>query len=83
MEHAIGMIETKGLTGAIEAAVDDAIAAGALAYYVAIDSNSNWHPDWIKGVKNHVRAALAELKVGRMVSVAKTRTYGCSVKYVN
>jgi hypothetical protein len=58
-------------------------AAGALAYYVAIDSNSNGHPDSIKGVKNHVRAALAELKVGRVVSVAKTRTYGCSVKYVN
>lgn len=58
-------------------------ARGNLAYYGAIDSNSNWHPDSIKGAKNHVRAALADLKAGRNVEVSKTRAYGCSVKYAN
>ena len=58
-------------------------AGGALAYYGAIDSDSNWHPDSIKGARNHVQAALAELKAGKKVSVAKTRADGCSVKYAN
>ena len=58
-------------------------ADGTLAYYGAIDSDSNWHPDSIKGARNHVRAALADLKAGRPVEVAKTRAYGCSVKYGN
>lgn len=56
---------------------------GRVAYYGAIDDNSNWHPDSIKGARNHVRLALADLKAGRAVSVAKTRAYGCSVKYMN
>jgi len=56
---------------------------GTLAYYGAIDDDSNWHPDSIKGAKNHVRAALADLKAGRAVSVAKTRAYGRSVKYTD
>jgi peroxiredoxin len=46
---------------------------GTLAFYGAIDDDSNWHPDSIKGAKNHARA----------VSVAKTRAYGYSVKYMN
>lgn len=56
---------------------------GLLAYYGAIDDNSNWHPDSVKGAKNHVRSALAELKAGRAVSIAKTRAYGCSIKYTD
>ena len=56
---------------------------GTLAYYGAIDDDSNWHPDSIKGAKNHARAALADLKAGHAVSVAKTRAYSCSVKYMN
>ena len=56
-------------------------AKGMLAYYGAIDSASNWHPYSIKGARNHVRAALAEMKAGRSVEVSKTRAYGCSVKY--
>lgn len=56
---------------------------GQLAYYGAIDDNSNWHPDSIKGARNHVRTALADIKAGRAVSVAKTRAYGCSIKYMN
>ena len=55
-------------------------AKGMLAYYGAIDDDSNWHPDSIRGAKNHVRAALADLKAGRAVNVARTRAYGCSVK---
>ena len=58
-------------------------ARGQLAYYGAIDDNSNWHPDSIKEAKNHVHTALADLKAGRAVSVAKTRAYGCSIKYKN
>lgn len=58
-------------------------AKGQLAYYGAIDDNSNWHSESIKGAKNHVRTALADLKAGRAVSVAKTRAYGCSIKYGN
>jgi hypothetical protein len=54
-----------------------------LAYYGAIDDNSNWYPDSIKEAKNHVRTALADLKAGHAVSVAKTRAYGCSIKYKN
>lgn len=33
------------------------------------------------GVRNHVLAALSELKAGKPVSVATTRAFGCSVKY--
>lgn len=57
--------------------------AGQLAYYGAIDNNPNWHPDSIKGARNHVRMALADIRAGRAVSVAKTRAYGCSIKYMN
>ena len=56
-------------------------AKGMLTYYGAIDSDSNWHPDSIKGARNHVRAALADMNAGRSVEVSKTRVYGCSVKY--
>ena len=52
-----------------------------LAYHGAIDSDSNWHPDSIKGARNHVRAVLADMIAGRSVEVSKTRAYGCSVKY--
>jgi hypothetical protein len=58
-------------------------AAGTLAYYGAIDSDSDWHPDSIKGAKNYVRAALADMKAGRAVAVSQTRAYGCTVKYAD
>ena len=58
-------------------------AGGQLACYGAIDDNSSWHPDSIKEARNHVHTALADLKAGRAVSVAKTRAYGCSIKYKN
>ncbi len=56
---------------------------GQLAYYGSINDNSNWYPDSTKEAKNHVRTALADLKAGHAVSVAKTRAYGCSIKYKN
>ena len=31
--------------------------------------------------RNHVLAALAELKAGKAVSVPTSRPYGCNVKY--
>ncbi len=56
---------------------------GTLAYYGAIDSDSNWHPSSVEGATNYVRAALSDLKAGRDVQVAKTRGYGCSIKYAD
>jgi peroxiredoxin len=58
-------------------------AQGTLAYYGAIDSDSDWHPDSVRGARNYVRAALADLKAGRAVAVAETRAYGCTVKYAD
>lgn len=58
-------------------------AGGTLAYYGAIDSDSNWHPDSVAGATNYVKAALADMKAGRAVAVSQTRAYGCSVKYAD
>ncbi len=57
--------------------------AGTLVYYGAIDSDSDWHPESVKGATNYVRAALADLKAGRAVAITRTRAYGCSVKYAD
>jgi peroxiredoxin len=46
--------------------------AGLVQYQGAIDDQRN---------KNYVRAALADMKAGRPVAVAATKSYGCSVKY--
>lgn len=54
---------------------------GTLVYAGAIDSTPGVKQDEIKGAKNYVAAALAELKAGKPVSVASTQAYGCSVKY--
>lgn len=58
-------------------------AAGTLVYAGAIDDRPTPNPADIEGARNHVLAALAELKAGRPVSVATSRPYGCSVKYGN
>ena len=57
--------------------------AGSLVYAGAIDDRPTANPDDIPGARNHVLAALAELKAGRPVSVASSRPYGCSVKYAS
>ena len=55
--------------------------AGRLAYMGGIDDQPYWDPASLKGAKNYVAAALADLKAGRPVAEPVTRPYGCSVKY--
>ena len=55
--------------------------AGTLVYAGGIDNKPSPNPADIKGARNHVLAALAELKSGKTVSVVTSRPYGCSVKY--
>lgn len=54
---------------------------GALVYRGAIDDKPTTDKADIKGARNHVLAALAELKAGKPVSVPTSRAYGCNVKY--
>jgi len=54
---------------------------GTLVYAGAIDDRPTADPDDVEGARNHVLAALAELRAGRPVSVPTTRPYGCNVKY--
>jgi len=54
---------------------------GVLAYAGAIDDRSTPDPDDVKGAKNYVEAAFADVKAGRPVAVGSTAPYGCSVKY--
>jgi peroxiredoxin len=56
-------------------------ARGTLVYMGGIDDRASTDPADIPGARNHVRAALDELKTGKPVSQASTRPYGCSVKY--
>jgi peroxiredoxin len=55
--------------------------SGALVYAGGIDDKPTPNPADVAGARNHVLAALAELKAGKPVSVATSRPYGCSVKY--
>jgi hypothetical protein len=55
--------------------------AGTLVYMGGIDDKPSADPASLKGAKNYVTAALADVKAGRPVSQAATRPYGCSVKY--
>lgn len=54
---------------------------GHLVYQGGIDDKPTANPADIDGARNHVTAALAEIKAGKAVSVAESRPYGCSVKY--
>jgi hypothetical protein len=54
---------------------------GKLVYMGGIDDKASSDPDSLKGAKNYVTAALADVKAGRAVAQAATRPYGCSVKY--
>jgi hypothetical protein len=56
-------------------------AAGNLVYAGGIDDKPTPNPADIDGARNHVLAALGELKAGKAVSVPTTRPYGCAVKY--
>lgn len=55
--------------------------AGKLVYAGGIDDKATANKEDIAGARNHVLAALSELKAGKAVSVATSRPYGCSVKY--
>ncbi|MDD3837356.1 MAG: thioredoxin family protein [Phenylobacterium sp.] len=54
---------------------------GRLVYMGGIDDKPAADPASLKGAKNYVAAALADLKAGRAVATPVTRPYGCSVKY--
>ncbi|PAX08754.1 thioredoxin family protein [Sphingomonas lenta] len=54
---------------------------GVLRYQGGIDDKPTADQADVKGARNHVLAALSEMRAGKPVSVAETRPYGCSVKY--
>jgi len=54
---------------------------GRLVYRGGIDDKPTADAADIPAARNHVMAALGELKAGKPVSVPDTRPYGCSVKY--
>ena len=55
--------------------------AGTLIYAGGIDDKPTPNPADVTRARNHVLAALSELKAGKAISVATSRPYGCSVKY--
>jgi len=55
--------------------------AGKLVYAGAIDDNPSTNPADARTAKNYVTLALADLRSGKPVSPAVTKSYGCSVKY--
>lgn len=55
--------------------------AGKVAYAGAIDSIRSASTEDIPKARNHVAAALDELRAGKPVSVATSTPYGCNVKY--
>ena len=57
--------------------------AGTLVYMGGIDDKPSADPTTLKGAKNYVTAALADVKAGRAVAQPATRPYGCSVKYAS
>lgn len=82
------LLDTKGIVGKGYAArttphlyVID--ASGTLRYQGAIDDKPSARVDEIASARNHVLAALGEIKAGKPVSVAQTQPYGCSVKYAD
>jgi peroxiredoxin len=54
---------------------------GRLVYMGGIDDRPYTDPESLKGAKNYVALALADLEAGRPVAEPVTRPYGCSVKY--
>lgn len=56
---------------------------GILTYAGGIDDKPSPNPADIADARNHVLAALTEMKAGKPVSVSSSRPYGCSVKYAS
>jgi peroxiredoxin len=57
--------------------------AGRLVYMGGIDDRPYAAPASLKGAKNYVALALADLKAGRPVAQAVSAPYGCSVRYAS
>jgi len=82
------LLDSKGLVGKAYGArttphmyiID---GAGTLVYQGGIDDKPTADPADIKTARNHVLAALKEIKSGDKVSIAQSRPYGCSVKYAS
>ena len=82
------LLDSKGLVGKAYGArttphmyiIDD---SGTLVYQGGIDDKPTADPADIKTARNHVLAALKEIKSGDKVSIAQSRPYGCSVKYAS
>jgi hypothetical protein len=55
--------------------------AGRVVYMGGIDNRPSSDPASLKGARNYVAQALADLKAGRRVAVPVSQPYGCSVKY--
>ncbi|MFN4097287.1 MAG: redoxin domain-containing protein [Sphingomonas sp.] len=55
--------------------------AGTLRFQGGIDDKPAARVEEMGSARNHVLAALNEIKAGKPVSVAQTTPYGCSVKY--
>lgn len=54
---------------------------GVLVYAGAIDDKPTTDRKDVKGAANYVQSALEEAMSGKPVSVAFTKSYGCSIKY--
>lgn len=55
---------------------------GKVAYNGAIDDKAETEGD-PRAAKNYVKEAVAKLQAGEAVAVAKTKPYGCGIKYAN
>ncbi|MEO9601528.1 redoxin domain-containing protein [Parasphingorhabdus sp.] len=82
------LFDTKGLVGKAYGAKTTPHmyiinGTGELVYQGAIDDKPTANPADIKSARNHVLAALKEIKSGDKVSVAQSRPYGCPVKYAS
>lgn len=58
-------------------------ASGTLVYQGGIDDKPTADKADIAGARNHLLAALGEVKAGKKVSVPEARPYGCTVKYAD
>ncbi|WP_373491391.1 redoxin domain-containing protein [Parasphingorhabdus sp.] len=82
------LFDTKGVVGkAYDAKTTPHMyiidGSGKLVYQGGIDDKPTANPADIKDARNHVLAALGEIKSGDKVSIAQSRPYGCSVKYAS
>jgi peroxiredoxin len=55
-------------------------AKSTLVYAGAIDDKPSASSSSLNGAKSYVRQAISELKAGKPVSEASTKSYGCSIK---